>query len=52
VLILIPLVLLLPRFFTPPLQGVWMSAPVADFVSAIVTGLIFLGEVRKMGQRN
>ena len=51
VLFLIPLVLLLPRHISPPLNGVWTAAPVADFLSAVVTGLIFLGELRRMRER-
>ena len=35
VIILLPLILVLPRFFG--LEGIWMSTPISDFLSALVT---------------
>ncbi|MBP2656887.1 MAG: mepA [Firmicutes bacterium] len=46
VILLIPLVLLLPRFFG--LQGVWMAAPFSDFTAAAVTGIFLLSELKKL----
>ena len=46
VLALIPLIILLPRFYG--LNGIWLSFPVADFVTFIVTMALVMGELRKM----
>ncbi|MCC4212103.1 MATE family efflux transporter [Leeuwenhoekiella parthenopeia] len=41
----IPLVLILPRYFGE--IGVWISFPIADTLSTIITGLILNREIRK-----
>ncbi|EFK07494.1 MATE efflux family protein [delta proteobacterium NaphS2] len=46
VLALIPLIVLLPRFYG--LNGIWLSFPVADVVTFIVTMALVMGELRKM----
>ncbi|NEZ46932.1 MATE family efflux transporter [Clostridium niameyense] len=46
VIILIPMLLILPKIFG--LNGVWMSAPVADLVSSIVTAVFLLREMKKL----
>jgi putative MATE family efflux protein len=51
VLLLIPLVLVLPGFFSTALDGVWIAAPAADFLSAVLTGWLFMLELRKMRAR-
>jgi Na+-driven multidrug efflux pump len=43
---LIPLVLILPQFFG--VWGVWISFPIADVLSTILTGYYLNKEVRKM----
>ncbi|MCW8981611.1 MAG: MATE family efflux transporter, partial [Altibacter sp.] len=43
---LIPLVLILPQYFG--VWGVWISFPIADVLSTIVTGYYLNREVRKM----
>ncbi|PKA82847.1 putative MATE family efflux protein [Ulvibacter sp. MAR_2010_11] len=43
---LIPLVLILPQFFG--VWGVWLSFPIADVLSTILTGYFLNKEVRKM----
>lgn len=43
---LIPLVLILPQFFG--VWGVWISFPIADVLSTVVTGYFLNKEVRKM----
>jgi putative MATE family efflux protein len=43
---LIPLILILPNFFG--IVGVWISFPIADVLSTIVTGYFLNKEVRKM----
>ncbi|MDD3169192.1 MAG: MATE family efflux transporter, partial [Eubacteriales bacterium] len=44
VIFLIPLVLILPRFF--PLDGIWMAGPVADFSSSLLAVLLLTKEFR------
>lgn len=46
-LLLIPFVLILPRFFG--LNGVWMAFPVADLLSTVITVTLLLREVRRLG---
>lgn len=46
VLALIPLILLLPRFFG--LNGVWISLPVADLISFIITMIFVWAELKKI----
>jgi putative MATE family efflux protein len=45
VLLLIPFLIILPRFFG--LNGVWMAQPIADTVSFVVTSLVLVGEIRR-----
>lgn len=47
VIILIPLILLLPGLLG--LTGDWMASPIADFASALVTGIFLFREIRKLG---
>lgn len=47
-LILIPLVLILPRYFG--ISGLWAAFPFADFTSAAVTGVWMLAEMRSLGR--
>ncbi len=46
-LLLIPFVLILPRFFG--LNGIWVAFPLADLLSTTVTVTLLLREVRKLG---
>ncbi len=46
VVILIPLLLFLPRFFG--VQGVWLAGPISDFGSSLVTVLLVLPALRKL----
>jgi putative MATE family efflux protein len=46
VLVLIPLLLILPPIFK--LNGIWMSAPIADAISGIIAYVFILGEVKKL----
>lgn len=48
VLMLIPAILILPRFFG--LNGVWMAGPTADFFSSLLTGAFILYELKKLQQ--
>ena len=49
-IILIPLVLILPRFLG--LQGVWLSFPIADLVATLVTVFWLFHEVAHLNRRN
>lgn len=44
VLLLIPAMIILPKFFG--LKGIWMSQPLADIVSTIIAGIIVFKELR------
>ncbi len=50
VFLLIPLVLILPKFFQ--LDGVWMALPISDGVSSLVTGVCLLFELRHLDSRH
>ncbi|MBE5054497.1 MATE family efflux transporter [Pseudoflavonifractor sp. DSM 107456] len=42
IILLIPLIFILPNFFTDKVLGVFVAEPAADVLAAITTGLIFL----------
>lgn len=44
VIILIPLLFFLPHFFG--IEGVWMSMPIADLVSTIITAILIIKQVK------
>jgi Na+-driven multidrug efflux pump len=46
VILLIPLILILPQFFG--LGGVWAASPVADLVSAMITGGYLWSEMKRL----
>lgn len=48
VLILVPMLLILPRIFG--INGVWMSAPVADIISSIITAIFFFKGIKSLGK--
>lgn len=50
ILILIPALLILPRFFG--LDGVLMAGPVADLTSSIITGIFLFVELRNLDSRH
>lgn len=47
VLLLMPLVLILPHFFG--LTGIWLAAPVAELVAALLSGIFLIRELRRLG---
>jgi len=49
IIFLIPLVFILPRFFK--LSGVWYSFPLADFLTMILSVVLFINEVRIMNKK-
>ena len=50
VLILIPALIILPKFFE--LEGVISAGPLADIVSTVVTGIFIFIEMRKLNERH
>ncbi|KGG79602.1 multidrug transporter MatE [Caloranaerobacter azorensis H53214] len=46
VLVLIPALIILPKFFK--LKGIWMAGPVSDFISSILTGTFLFLELKKL----
>ncbi|MDF2500986.1 MAG: mepA 2 [Anaerosporomusa subterranea] len=46
VLILIPMILLLPKFFG--LTGIWLAGPTADVAAAVLTGIYLYRELRTL----
>ena len=49
-ILLIPLVLVLPRFFG--LRGVWSAFPTADFLSSVLTSSLLVAELRRLDSRH
>jgi Na+-driven multidrug efflux pump len=50
VLILIPALLILPKFFG--LDGVLSAGPLADLLSSVITGIFILIEMRRLNTRH
>jgi Na+-driven multidrug efflux pump len=50
VLILIPALLILPRFFQ--LNGVLMAGPLADLIASIITGTWLYRELKHLGEKH
>jgi len=48
VLVLIPLLLFLPRVGNLALTGIWISYPLADLISTLLTGILIFKEMNKM----
>ncbi|HHW70694.1 MAG TPA: MATE family efflux transporter [Clostridiales bacterium] len=46
VLILIPMILILPKFFG--LKGVWMAAPISDLFASIITGIFLIRDLKTL----
>ena len=46
VILLIPLALILPKFFG--VQGIYYAEPVADIVAAVTTGIVFIVMIKKL----
>lgn len=46
VIVLIPLLLILPSFLK--LKGIWISAPISDLISSILTAVFILKEMKKL----
>lgn len=46
VIVLIPMLLILPRIFK--LNGVWMAAPISDFIAFILTGVFLFLEIKRL----
>lgn len=50
VLVLIPALIILPKFFK--LKGVWMAGPISDFTSSILTGTFLFLELKKLKEKH
>lgn len=50
VLLLVPAILILPRFFD--LNGVWMAGPTADFFSSLLTGTFIIYELKHLQSKH
>jgi putative MATE family efflux protein len=48
VILLIPLYLILPKFFG--LTGVWLAGPISDFSASLITGIMLLREMKKLSE--
>ena len=46
VILLIPLALILPKFFA--VRGIYYAEPVADVIAALTTGVVFLAVSKKL----
>ncbi|RDY22542.1 MATE family efflux transporter [Romboutsia maritimum] len=44
VILLIPSILILPKFFG--LEGIWMSQPLSDFIATFITAIVLMREIR------
>jgi Na+-driven multidrug efflux pump len=49
IIFLIPLVLILPKFFKLP--GVWYSFPIADFLTMFLSALYLIPEIKKLDKK-
>lgn len=45
VIVLIPMIMILPNFIG--LNGIWLAQPTADIISAIITGIVLVKEIKK-----
>ena len=45
---LLPCVILLPRFFANPLEGVWYAMPISDLAATILSAWLLIAEVQKL----
>ncbi|WP_195988121.1 MATE family efflux transporter [Clostridium sp. D53t1_180928_C8] len=45
VIVLIPMILILPKFFG--LNGIWFAQPTADIISSVLTGIVLVRELRR-----
>ncbi len=50
VLFLIPLLIILPQYLG--ISGVWLSMPIADFISVIITAVLLIVQYRQFKRRN
>jgi len=50
IILLIPMVYLLPRFWG--LNGIWLAGPVSDLGAALVTACFLIREMKKLARRN
>lgn len=46
VLVLIPVLLILPHFFG--LKGIWLAAPISDFIAATIVFVLLVKELKRL----
>lgn len=51
VILLIPLIFILPNFFTDKVMAVFLAEPVADIIAVSTTAVLFLREYHKLGKK-
>lgn len=49
IILLIPMLLILPKVFG--ITGVWLAGPVSDFISSVVTGILFYSDIKKLKEK-
>jgi putative MATE family efflux protein len=49
VIVLLPLLVILPRFFK--LMGIWISGPTSDLISSMLTAVFVIREIRRMDKQ-
>lgn len=52
VILFAPLLIILPRIITPSLLGVWLTFPMSDGISTIITGIMLKKEMNLMAKQN
>lgn len=52
VILFAPLLIILPRVITPPLLGVWITFPMSDAISTLITGIMLKKEMNLMAKQN
>lgn len=50
VLILIPMLIVLPRLFNLGLTGVWLSGPISDILSTVLTALLLKQDIHELNK--
>ncbi|MCX6154978.1 MAG: MATE family efflux transporter [Candidatus Kapabacteria bacterium] len=50
IIFVLPLMLILPQFFHT--DGIWYSAPIADFCSSVLTGILLYIEVKQLDKKH
>lgn len=49
VILLIPLLIILPKIYG--LNGIWLAGPISDLTSALITGILFFKDIKKINAK-